>query len=202
MYRATCGRGKSAGKGPCDLDHQTASQSRSEAACRPNAPKSPQNWGARWAFEGTGKGICVRNCSPVRTRDWPGSTRLAGAAHAVEPWVEPFGLRKGQPWDWSKVGTRSTNVQFPKVYHYDSQIYHYVCVPDECDERVQRCNHTFIKSISSDFTVIRSLLLESHQCLSVSLCLLEATSLSLTHGWEHGRKPPSLPSPPQPGWVS
>ena len=46
MYRATYGRVKGAGKEPCDLDHQTASQSRSKVACRPNAPKSPQNWGA------------------------------------------------------------------------------------------------------------------------------------------------------------
>ena len=58
-HRATYGRVKGAGKGPCDLDHQTASQSRSKAACRPNAPKSPQIWGAL-GVQGFGKGICVQ----------------------------------------------------------------------------------------------------------------------------------------------
>ena len=90
MYRATYGRVKGAVKGLCDLDFTfrlgppDCKPSRSKAACRAIAPKSPQNWGALGV-----QGYWERNSSSkligsAHPRQHPRSQHSLVGAHAVD----------------------------------------------------------------------------------------------------------------------
>ena len=72
-HRATYGRVKGAGKGPCDSDHQTASQSRSAKRLAGRMHQNHRRSGARWASKVLGKGFAFKLIGSSHPRQHPRS---------------------------------------------------------------------------------------------------------------------------------